>query len=102
MQQNFKLKLILSKIEASKLECEKAKSYAEGYIDSVKDFFNNEINDFNKILKTKYDAEIRLDVYDELLPSLKDIDSQNPETTEDKSSDHPSARARSIMERLGR
>jgi hypothetical protein len=106
-----KLNSLINKIKTAREETVKAKSYSEGYLDCIKDILNNEQSDFNKIIEIKYDGTIREDVYNELLPLIEDLEKEfklekkNELTSviETKvESDHPSDRARSFLERIGR
>ena len=108
---NQKLNTLINKIKSAREETVKAKSYAEGYLDCIKDILNNEQNDLNKILEVKYDGTIRGDLYDEILPLIEDLakDSISEQKNELGSIieskidyNHPSDRAKSFLERIGR
>jgi hypothetical protein len=108
MKQKTKLSGLISKIKNAHEETVKAVAYSEGYLDCIKDLLNEDSNDLNKIMMVKYDGKVRGEVYSEILPTLEEID--RGETSgvilEAVSSDsevmHPSDRARSFLERIGR
>ena len=67
-------------------------------------------NDLNKIMGVKYDGKVRGEVYSEILPILEKAEKEESlnesvsiETTaSDYTAMHPSDRARSFLERIGR
>jgi hypothetical protein len=100
-----KLNQLISKIKQAREETIKAQSYADGYFDCIKDILNNEESDINKILEIKYDGKIRNDVYTEMLLQLEDLSKSSVAEVvhqPEKSSDHPSERAKAFLERIGR
>lgn len=105
-----KLSSIISKIKLAKEETQKAVAYSEGYLDCIKDMLNDEANDINKIMNVKYDGKVRGEVYSEILPLLEDIQKSEKENSnitlesrlEEGSVMHPSDRAKSFLERIGR
>jgi hypothetical protein len=106
---SVKLSSLIKRIKAAKSEAEKASLYSEGYLDCIKDLLNEETNDINKMIGIKFDAKIREEVYSEILPTLEDIESssqpiQNTSALEQPPLEgmHPSDRAKSFMERIGR
>lgn len=110
MKQKTKLSSLISKIKSAQEETIKAVAYSEGYLDCIKDLLNEDANDLNKIMMVKYDGKVRGEVYSEILPRLEEIEKdEKPNSTimvEAVSSEpeimHPSDRARSFLERIGR
>lgn len=110
MKTKAKLSSLISKMRIAKEETTKAVAYSEGYLDCIKDLLGDESSDFSKILMVKYDGKVRGEVYSEILPVLEDLekdDKFNPnvaiESVEEESAAmHPSDRARSFLERIGR
>jgi hypothetical protein len=108
MKQKTKLSGLISKIKNAHKETIKAVAYSEGYLDCIKDLLNEDSNDLNKIMIVKYDGKVRGDVYSEILPMLEDIEKEENSGVmlESVSSQpevmHPSDRARSFLERIGR
>jgi hypothetical protein len=115
MKSRDKLVNLISQIKNAKSESSKAVSYSEGYLDCLKDILNDDCNDLNKIIMVKYDGKVREEVYSEVLPILEAINSQNlpgqevssptgivSDETSESSVMHPSDRARSFLERIGR
>lgn len=110
MSTKLALSSLINKIKVAKEETVKAVSYSEGYLDCIKDMLNDESNDLNKIISVKYDGKVRNEVYSEILPILekiekeveiKDIPAQEIRS-EEQTSNHPSDRAKSFLERIGR
>jgi hypothetical protein len=104
-----KLSSLIKRIKTAKAEAEKASLYSEGYLDCIKDLLNEEENDINKMIGIKFDGRIREEVYSEILPVLEDIDLSYQTLPKVQASEqsqaegmHPSDRAKSFMERIGR
>jgi hypothetical protein len=99
---------LISKIRASQEETTKAVAYSEGYLDCIKDMLSEELNDLNKIMSVKYDGKVRGEVYSEILPMLEGIEKEESASEqpivviESEPVMHPSDRARSFLERIGR
>lgn len=115
MNSRDKLLNLISQIKNAKSESNKAVSYSEGYLDCLKDMLNDDCNDLNKIIMVKYDGKVREEVYSEILPILESISDQNKpgqsaptstgitsEENAEYSAMHPTDRARSFLERIGR
>ena len=110
MKTKTKLSSLISKMKIAKEETTKAVAYSEGYLDCIKDLLGDDSTDLNKILLVKYDGKVRGEVYSEILPVLEDLEKDDkfnstvaieaPE--EESASMHPSDRARSFLERIGR
>jgi len=107
------LKNLLAKIQVAHGESVKAVAYSEGYLDCIKDMLNDDINDFNKIVAVKYDGKVRCEVYDEIISALnlvmasdsvteKILTTQKQESAENSHAMHPSDKAKSFLERIGR
>lgn len=108
---NDSLTNLINKIKAAKEESVKAVAYSEGYLDCIKDMLNDSENDINKIISVKYDGNVRNEVYTEVLSVLRLLQSKNISETSkvsevivaDKSvAIHPSDKAKSFLERIGR
>jgi hypothetical protein len=110
MKTREKLSSLISKMKIAKEETTRAVAYSEGYLDCIKDLLGDDSNDLNKILLVKYDGKVRGEVYSEILPVLEDLERDEKfnsgvviEAPEEESSVmHPSDRARSFLERIGR
>ena len=110
MKQKSKLSGLISKIKNAHEETVKAVAYSEGYLDCIKDLLNEDSNDLNKIMMVKFDGKVRGEVYSEIIPMLEDIEKEEKVNAtisiEAVSSEpemmHPSDRARSFLERIGR
>lgn len=110
MKQRSKLSGLISKIKNAHEETIRAVAYSEGYLDCIKDLLNENSNDLNKIMMVKFDGKVRGEVYSEILPMLEDIEKEENTSSgvvlEAVSSEqemmHPSDRARSFLERIGR
>lgn len=103
MKSNFKINILLSKLNAAKEESLKAESYAEGYLDCIKDLLNDEAKELNNILSIKYDGKIRKEIYSELIPLVEDLQKDNQleqESSNSSISNHPSDRAASFLQRV--
>ena len=110
MKTNSELSSLIKKIRNAKEETTKAVAYSEGYLDCIKDMLNNDGNDLNKIMGVKYDGKVRGEVYSEILPILERAEKEElpnesisiETTASDYAAMHPSDRARSFLERIGR
>lgn len=117
MRTKEKLSLLIDKIKISQEESQKAESYADGYLDCLKDIMLEKQGEVGKIFDVRYDGNIRMKVYSEIIPVLNDIlndlnVSEREEKKEEKiveqhsneSSEyiHPSERARAFLQRIGR
>ena len=110
MKTRAKLSSLILKMKIAKEETTKAVAYSEGYLDCIKDLLGDDSTDLNKILLVKYDGKVRGEVYSEILPVLEDLERDDKfnstvaiEAPEEESSImHPSDRARSFLERIGR
>lgn len=114
MKSKERLVSLVNQIKKAKEESIKASSYSDGYLDCIKDILNDEDSDFNKILTIKHDGKIRNEVYSEILPILErtieefdlvkkeSITAQTSTVPVESSAMHPSDRARSFLERIGR
>jgi non-homologous end joining protein Ku len=114
MKSKERLLGLVNQIKKAKEESIKASSYSDGYLDCIKDILNDEDSDFNKILTIKHDGKVRNEVYSEILPilekTLEEFDlskkeatvTQQAVVTTESSVMHPSERARSFLERIGR
>ncbi len=106
MSKDSKVKSLISKIETSKIEAVKAQAYSEGYFDCISDFMEGRLEEITKVFDAKYDGSIRLQVYSEILPTLKDIDASESAKQEQAPQtppidpNHPSVRAKEFMARL--
>ena len=104
MKSNFKINMLLSKLNAAKEESLKAESYADGYLDCLKDLLNDDAKDFSNILSIKYDGKIRAEVYSEIIPALedalKDTSGGTVQEATPSTSNHPSDRAASFLQRV--
>jgi hypothetical protein len=110
MKTKAKLSSLISKMRIAKEETTKAVAYSEGYLYCIKDLLGDESSDLSKIMMVKYDGKVRGEVYSEILPVLEDLEKDDKfnssvmvEAVEEESSVmHPSDRARSFLERIGR
>ena len=106
MSKDSKVKSLISKIESSRIEAVKAQAYSEGYFDCISDFMEGRLQEITKVFDAKYDGSIRLQVYSEILPTLKDIESSEVVKQEVAPQsppidpNHPSVRAKEFMARL--
>lgn len=99
MGKESRLKNLIIKIESSKLESIKAQEYAAGYFDCIRDIMDEKNSEFNKAMEIKYDSKVRLRVYEEILPILKNIEASPLEI--DQEAEHPSLRAKNFADRIG-
>ena len=103
MSKNSKVESLIAKIEASKVEAIRAQSYSEGYFDCISDFMEGRLQEITKVFDAKYDGSVRLQVYSEILPTLKDIEvseTVKPDPTPPIDPNHPSVRAKEFLSRL--
>jgi hypothetical protein len=116
MKKFSKLSNLVSNIKNSQKETTKAIAYSEGYLDCIKDLLNGNANDLIRIIEVKYDGKVRAEVYSEILPTLEQLEKEEKEEKSDVQTStvvlesvvseaeamHPSDRARSFLERIGR
>ena len=102
MKGNFKINMLLSKLNASKDESIKAESYANGYLDCLKDLLNDDAKELSNILSIKYDGKIRSEIYSEIIPLIEDAakDGSSHNTESVSQNMHPSDRAASFLQRV--
>ena len=107
-----KLDELINRIKISQDESKKAHSYADGYLDCLKDIMIENQGEVSKIFNIKNDGNIRMQVYSEILPILEEItkdikslESNNIKVNTDPTNDefiHPSERARNFLQRIGK
>ena len=112
MKQKSNLSGLISKIKNSQKETVKAVAYSEGYLDCIKDILNESSNTLVEIMNVKYDGKVRGEVYAEILPMLEELENQEKTNSapsvvlesvvSESEMMHPSDRARSFLERIGR
>jgi len=107
-----KLDELINRIKISQDESKKAHSYADGYLDCLKDIMIESQGEVSKIFNIKNDGNIRMQVYSEILPILEEItkeveslDSNDTKINNDSTNGefvHPSERARNFLQRIGK
>lgn len=102
MKGNFKINMLLSKLNAAKEESLKAESYADGYLDCLKDLLNDDAKELSNILSIKYDGKIRFEIYSEIIPAIEDATKEASVVSAEAPSSnmHPSDRAASFLQRV--
>ena len=104
-----KLQSLSGSIEKASLESVKAQSYADGYLDCVRDIISGENVEFSKILEIKFDGKSKTEAYSDItkvvLEMIKYVE-QQPEhknaSDDNEFGVHPNDRAQKFLERINK
>lgn len=104
-----KLQSLSGSIEKANLESIKAQSYADGYLDCIKDIISGENVEFSKILEVKFDGKSKTEAYSDIAKvvteMIKYVDQQPEQKNqyqENEFSIHPNDRAQKFLERINK
>ena len=104
-----KLQSLSGSIEKASLESTKAQSYADGYLDCIKDIIGGENVEFAKILEVKFDGKSKIEAYSDIAKivteMIKYVEQQSDQKNNYDDNEfgvHPNDRAQKFLERINK